>query len=79
MGVQKAMFDLSAYLKTRRDLLNDALESYFRYNSNSTRLIQAMTHSLMAGGKRLRPILCIAASEATGGKVDDVLPLGCAG
>src|SRR5438309_242026 len=37
-----------------------------------------MRYSLFAGGKRLRPILCIAAAEACGGKVDDALPLACA-
>src|SRR5437899_10438444 len=37
-----------------------------------------MRYSLFAGGKRLRPILCIAAAEACGGKVDNALPLACA-
>jgi geranylgeranyl diphosphate synthase type II len=37
-----------------------------------------MRYSLFAGGKRLRPILCIAAAEACGGKVGNALPLACA-
>ena len=37
-----------------------------------------MKYSLMAGGKRIRPVLCIAAAEAVGGKADDVLPVACA-
>ncbi len=37
-----------------------------------------MKYSLMAGGKRIRPVLCIAATEAVGGKADDVLPAACA-
>jgi geranylgeranyl diphosphate synthase type II len=37
-----------------------------------------MTYSVMAGGKRLRPVLCIAAAEAVGGERGDVLPLACA-
>ena len=37
-----------------------------------------MRYSLFAGGKRLRPILCLAAAEAYGGKIDHALPLACA-
>lgn len=37
-----------------------------------------MKYSLMAGGKRIRPVLCIAAAEAVGGKADEVLPAACA-
>lgn len=39
---------------------------------------KAMRHSLFAGGKRLRPILCLAAAEASGGKIEAALPLACA-
>ena len=37
-----------------------------------------MRYSLFAGGKRLRPILCLAATEACRGNIDDALPLACA-
>ena len=37
-----------------------------------------MRYSLFAGGKRLRPILCLAATEACRGKINDALPLACA-
>ena len=37
-----------------------------------------MRYSLFAGGKRLRPILCLAAAEACRGKIDHALPLACA-
>ena len=39
---------------------------------------KAMRYSLFAGGKRLRPILCLAAAEACGGKISGALPLACA-
>ena len=39
---------------------------------------RAMAYSLFPGGKRLRPILAIAACRALGGRVADVLPMGCA-
>lgn len=41
-------------------------------------LHEAMRYSLFAGGKRLRPVLCLAAAEACGGRVEDALPLACA-
>jgi geranylgeranyl diphosphate synthase type II len=37
-----------------------------------------MRYSLFAGGKRLRPALCLAAAEACGGRASDALPLACA-
>jgi geranylgeranyl diphosphate synthase, type II len=41
-------------------------------------LRKAMQYSLMAGGKRLRPILVIAAAEALGGTVEAAMPIACA-
>jgi len=41
-------------------------------------LVQAMRYSLFSGGKRLRPILAIAAAEAVGGALRTVLPFACA-
>ena len=41
-------------------------------------LHQAMRYSLLAGGKRIRPILTLAAAEACGGSVSDAMPLACA-
>src|SRR4029077_20545631 len=43
-----------------------------------SRLEEAMRYSILAGGKRLRPILCIAASEALEGTVERALPIACA-
>ncbi len=37
-----------------------------------------MRYSLLGGGKRLRPILCLAAAEACGGRPTDAMPLACA-
>jgi geranylgeranyl diphosphate synthase type II len=37
-----------------------------------------MRYSLFAGGKRLRPVLCLAAAEACGGRMSAALPLACA-
>jgi geranylgeranyl diphosphate synthase type II len=42
------------------------------------RHIEAMRYSLFAGGKRVRPILCLAAAEAVGGKIEEALAAACA-
>jgi geranylgeranyl diphosphate synthase type II len=64
------MFDLQAYLDRCRQAINRELESVFPKNSDSSRLNAAMAYSIKAGGKRVRPALCLAAAEAVGGNAD---------
>lgn len=71
-------FDLNSYLILKRKKVNAFINELLNNTANSSRIVQAMHYSLMAGGKRVRPILCIAASEAVGGNADDVLPAACA-
>ncbi|RJR36544.1 MAG: polyprenyl synthetase family protein [Deltaproteobacteria bacterium] len=71
--------DLKAYLEERRGLVNRSLEAYLpAVRGPAFRVVQAMHYSLFAGGKRLRPILCLAAAEAVGGEPGEVLPVACA-
>ncbi len=71
--------DLKAYLEERRSLVNRALAAYLpAVRGPAFRVVQAMHYSLFAGGKRLRPILCLAAAEAVGGGQEEALPLACA-
>jgi len=72
------MFDLSAYLKNKNQQINGALEKILHDSQPSEPIVEAMTYSLMAGGKRIRPVLCLAAAEAVGGKPQAVLPAACA-
>lgn len=75
----EAVFDFKAYLGEKKAIVDAALQNYFPDSEGLTSdLIKAMRYSLFAGGKRLRPILCIAGAEATGGFEDDVLPVACA-
>jgi geranylgeranyl diphosphate synthase type II len=71
--------DLKAYLDLRRPLvesrLNDLLPSEC---DEPATLHRAMRYSALGGGKRFRPILCIAAAEACGGSSDAVLEAACA-
>jgi geranylgeranyl diphosphate synthase type II len=71
--------DLKAYLRTRQRKIDRALDAYLpKANVKPATLHRAMRYSLFAGGKRLRPILCLAAAEACRGNIDDALPLACA-
>jgi len=71
--------DLKAYLEERRGLVNRTLEAYLpKVRGPAFRVTQAMHYSLFVGGKRLRPILCLAAAEAVGGDPGEILPVACA-
>ncbi len=71
--------DLPVYLATRQKEVDHALDRFLPKASTKPATIhQAMRYSLFAGGKRLRPILCLAAAEACGGKTTAALPLACA-
>ena len=72
-------FDLQRYLDARTAEVNRALDKYLpKETIRPTTIHRAMRYSLFAGGKRMRPALCLAAAEACGGKIDDALPLACA-
>ncbi len=72
-------FNLKEYLEEKQNLVNEALEQYLPPVQNPTRnLIESMRYSLFAGGKRLRPILCMGAVEALGEDSKLCLPVACA-
>ncbi|XPM53652.1 MAG: geranylgeranyl diphosphate synthase CrtE [Leptolyngbya sp. IPPAS B-1204] len=70
-------FDLKAYLKERQAIVESALDQSINV-VYPEKIYEAMRYSLMAGGKRLRPILCLAASELVGGTIEIALPTACA-
>ena len=71
--------ELRAYLTEKRRILDKALEGFLpEPEGPAADIVRAMKYSLFAGGKRLRPILCIAGAESVGGKEQDVLPVACA-
>jgi geranylgeranyl diphosphate synthase, type II len=72
-------FPLKEYLNERKALVDRALDDYLPGDQNEPPLIcQAVRYSLLAGGKRIRPILCLAAAETIGGEAEAVLPAACA-
>ena len=70
-------FDLSLYLADRQAQVEAALDRSLPVVYPET-IYEAMRYSLMAGGKRLRPILCLATCELIGGTIDMALPTACA-
>lgn len=71
--------DLKAYLVARQKEVDRALDHFLpKENAKPATIHKAMRYSLFAGGKRLRPILCLAAAEACGGEGKVALPLACA-
>ncbi len=72
-------FDLPRYLEARTTAINRALDRLLpKATARPGTIHRAMRYSLFAGGKRIRPALCLAAAEACGGKVEAALPLACA-
>ena len=72
-------FDLQAYLENRTERINQALDQFLPKETVRPETIhRAMRYSLFAGGKRLRPALCLAAATACGGHDELALPLACA-
>ncbi len=72
------MSDLKSYLAERIQYVDRALDSFLpSAETKPVTIHKAMRHSIFAGGKRLRPILCLAAAEACGGSDTDALFAAC--
>ena len=70
---------LQEYLVPRQAQVNAALERYLSESPSLPRVLpDAMRYAVLTPGKRLRPILCIAAAETLGGTAEQVMPTACA-
>ena len=74
---ESTTFDLSTYLAQQQALVEAALDSSLPV-TYPEKIYEAMRYSLLAGGKRLRPILCLASCELAGGTVEMAMPTACA-
>jgi len=71
--------DIRIYLEEKKAMVDAALNQILPPEEVKPEAIhRAMRYSVFAGGKRLRPILLMAAAEAVGGSGTDVLPAACA-
>ncbi|MGB3653870.1 MAG: geranylgeranyl diphosphate synthase CrtE [Rivularia sp. (in: cyanobacteria)] len=75
--LKQSKFDLSVYLKERQKLVEAALDKSIAV-VYPEKIYESMRYSLLAGGKRLRPILCLATCEMTGGNIEMAMPTACA-
>jgi geranylgeranyl diphosphate synthase, type II len=73
----QSSFDLNAYLTERKEKVEVALDASLPIAPPET-VYNSMRYSLLAGGKRLRPILCLATCELTGGTIEMAMPTACA-
>ena len=70
---------LRDYLRDRRTEIDTALATVLPAPPECPPAVaEAMRYSLTAGGKRLRPILCLASAEAVGGRREEAMPAACA-
>ncbi|MGK7888034.1 MAG: geranylgeranyl diphosphate synthase CrtE [Leptolyngbyaceae cyanobacterium] len=78
LGQQPAVdFELVSYLAEQKVLVEQALDASLAVVYPET-IHESMRYSLLAGGKRLRPILCLATCEMLGGATETAMPTACA-
>lgn len=70
-------FQFDHYMAARSKLVNQALDMAVPLQQ-PLKIHEAMRYSLLAGGKRVRPILCLASCELVGGDVSSAMPAACA-
>jgi geranylgeranyl diphosphate synthase, type II len=70
-------FDIISYLGERKQAVEEALDHWVPMAEPAT-LYEAMRYSLLVGGKRLRPILCLASCDLLGGEREWAMPTACA-
>lgn len=73
---QSINFDLRSYLKEHQKLVEVALDKSIALEKPE-KIYEAMRYSLLAGGKRLRPILCLASCQLMGGTLSMAMPTAC--
>lgn len=78
LKINNMNFDLPQYLSQKQELVNQCLKRILKQYDQNRELIRAMDHSLMAKGKRLRPILSMASAQACGKDFLIALPACCA-
>lgn len=76
---QPVRFDFKTYLKEKKEQVDTALALYLPEVADLTSdLMKSMRYSVFAGGKRLRPILCLAGANTVGALESNVMPAACA-
>ncbi|KAI9113655.1 hypothetical protein K1719_015582 [Acacia pycnantha] len=74
---EKPGFNFDAYMLEKANKVNQALDEAIALREPE-KIHEAMRYSLLAGGKRVRPMLCVAACELVGGSESVAMPSACA-
>ncbi|CAA2967629.1 geranylgeranyl pyrophosphate synthase, chloroplastic-like [Olea europaea subsp. europaea] len=74
---ERPTFNFKEYMIEKANYVNKALDEAVSVK-NPPKIHEAMRYSLLAGGKRVRPMLCIAACELVGGHQSAAMPAACA-
>lgn len=72
----KTSFNLKAYLAERKAMVDKALDESLPM-AYPEKIYESMRYSLLAGGKRVRPLLCLASCELMGGSIEMAMPTAC--
>ena len=71
--------DIKGYIAKKKKIIDKALDKYLPSGKVKPQALhKAMRYSVFPGGKRIRPVLVIAAFEACGGKEKAIMPVACA-
>jgi geranylgeranyl diphosphate synthase type II len=71
--------DFSRYWSERQKKVDAALNRFLPPATSRPKTIHhAMRYSIFAGGKRLRPVICLASAEVVKGRIENAMPLACA-
>ncbi len=77
--IQSSSSPFLHYAETVRAEINEALDGYTQYDDDCPSVLQdAIRHSVLGGGKRLRPLLVLMATEACGSERRPAIPAACA-
>ena len=71
----KPTFNFESYMVQKAISINQALDAAIPFKGHHDKIQEAMRYSLLEGGKRVRPVLCIAACELVGGTESIAMPL----
>ena len=78
MKIETDGLAMEAELRRCRELVEEQLCSYFACDAKYGTLLESMRYSLLAGGKRIRAVVCMKFCEAAGGDLKNVLSAACA-
>jgi len=72
-------FQIDKYISKKRAVVEKRLKKFFQTgNKRQSLLKDSIRYSLLANGKRLRPVLCLASCETFNGNLSQALPVACA-